>query len=215
MTEGELSEMKAKSEAQLRSLGVKVNENLPLLDPPTLRPAGEIAARAAVTNALSEAGEGAPVQLVRKWIEKNKLETALTAGEGRLLQSDKPLDPIDRDGMLWRAEGAWALTWVLGRIEKLELVGFAPVERKALWPDLKKGEGVLPFLANLSTRPVADVVAHADTLFRLHWAIVDATYLGEPFPFEKFHPDLVMERRRALNWALTPQLGWEDVDLSV
>ena len=215
VTEAELSEIKARSETELRQLGVKVNENLALLDPPSLRSAGEIAARAAVTNALSEAGEGAPPSLVRKWLEKNKLDSALTPDEKELLATEKPLEPIDRDGLLWRAEGSWALTWILGRIEKLELAGFAPTERKALWPDLKKNEPALPYLQNLSARPVADVAAHADLLFRLHWAIVDATYLGEPFPFERFHPDLVMERRRALLWALTPHGLWDEIDLSV
>lgn len=215
MTETQLNDIKAASELELRRLGVKVNENLPALDVHELRPAGEIAARAAGTNALSEAGEGAPPALVRKWIEKSKLESALTPEEKGLLATDKPLEPIDRDGLLWRAEGAWALTWILGRIEKLELAGFAPTERKSLWPDLKKNEPALPYLQNLSLRPTHEVAAHADLLFRLHWAIVDATYLGEPFPFERFHPDLVLERRRALTWALTPHVGWDEIDLSV
>lgn len=215
LTEAQLTEIKARSETRLRALGVKVNENLPLLDVSALRPASQIAARAVVMNALSEAGEGAPAALVRKWIEKNRLEGALTPEENKVLAAETPLQAIDRDGMLWRAEGAWALTWVLGRIETLELSGFAPKERKELWPDLKKNEAALPYLGNLSTRAVAEVAAHADTLFRLHWAIVDATYLAEPFPFETFHPDLILERRRALQWALSPQLAWDQVDLSV
>lgn len=207
--------IKTQSEAQLRALGVKVNENLPLLDPPLLRAAGEIAARAVVLNALSEAGEGAPVALVRRWLERNAVDGGLTASERKLISQERPLEPIHRDGLLWRAEGAWALTWALGRIETLELAGFAPPERRSLWPDLKKNEPALPYLGNLSTRSVAEIAGHADTLFRLHWAIVDATYLGEKFPFEKFHPDLVMERRHALQWALNAKLSWDDVDLSV
>lgn len=216
MTDAERREIKARSEARLRGLGIKVNENLPLLEVRgALRSAGEIAARAVVTNALSEAGEGAPLALVRRWLERNKVDAALTDDERKLLASETPLPAFDRDGMLWRAEGAWVLTWILGRIEQLEVGAFAPLERKSLWPDLKKNEAVLPYLQNLSLRPVSEVAAQADLLFRLHWAIVDATYLGEPFPFDQFHPDLVIERRRALQWALSPDVGWEQIDLSV
>lgn len=215
MSPDELEQIKTDSEARLRAFGVKVNENLPPLEQPTLRPAGEVVARAAVMNALCEVGEGAPQALVKRWVEQNRLEAALTDEERALLERKTPLPVLERDGLIWRSESVWALSWALRRVEVLDWETFAPKERRHLWPDLRRGEPALPYLQTPGLRSLRELVREADLAFRLHWAAVDASYLGEEFPAERFHPDLIQERRHALQWVLNAGVSWAETDLSV
>ena len=201
------------SERCLALWGLKVNPHLPPPGPRTARPAAEVAARGAVLAALAEVGEGAPPGFVLRWTSLQGLEGALTPGE-RALLAGPGLAPVERDGLRWGAEGAWALAWALGRAEVLDPEAWAGTASPP-WPSPKGAGRTTGALAGDVLRPVEALLREADLAFRLHWAVVDAAVLGEPFPVNRFHPDRVVERRRALEWVLSPGVAWDDVDLGV
>ena len=204
--------MQRDSEARLRAWGLKVNPHLPPPVRRVARGAGEVAARGAVLAALAEVGEGAPPGFVLRWTSLHKLDGALTPGERALLSGKGP-SPLERDGLRWGVEGAWALAWALGRAAALDWEGWAgrPVPP---WPSPRRADRGEAREAP-SLRPPGELLAEADLAFRLHWAVVDAAVLGVPFPAERFQPDRVVERRRALEWVLSPGAAWDRVDLGV
>jgi hypothetical protein len=205
--------LQRQSEGRLAGWGLKVNPHLPPPGARTARPAAEVAARGAVLAALAEVGEGAPPGFVLRWTSLQGLDGALTAGE-RALLSAPGLAPVERDGLRWGAEAAWALAWALGRAPVLDAEAWAGTPGPP-WPSPRSPGRALEALAGAALRPLEELLREADLAFRLHWAVVDAAVLGEPFPAERFHPDRVVERRRALEWVLSPGVAWDAVDLGV
>jgi len=201
------------SEARLRGWGLKVNVHLPPPEPRAPRTAGEVAARGAVLAALAEAGEGAPPGFVLRWTSLHGLDGALTPAERALLAAPG-MTGLQRDGLRWGAEAAWTLGWALGRAPRLDWESWAGTATPP-WPSLRSPGGVDAARAGAALRPLEALLEEADLAFRLHWAVVDALVLGEPFPEERFHPDRVVERRRALEWVLSPGVAWDAVDLGV
>jgi hypothetical protein len=206
-------DLQAQTESRLRAWGLKVNPHLP---PPAwsgARDAVEVGRRAAVLSALAEAGEGAPPGLVQRWMSLQGLEEALTPRERALLAAPG-LTPLQRDDLRWGQEAAWALAWALGRAPGFAWDGWAG-EASPPWPGPRRAGRVEEALEGAVLLPPEQLLAEGDLAFRLHWAAVDAGMLGEPFPVERFHPDAVLERRRALAWVLSPGTAWDALDLGV
>ena len=202
-----------RSVAQLRAWGLKVNAHLPAPEWAGTRTADEVGRRAATLCALAELGDGAPPGLVMRWTSLQGLEAALTPRERQLL-SAPALTPLQRDGFAWGREAAWALAWALGRAPGFAWEGWA-AEAEPPWPGPRRAGRVEAVLAAAQLQPLAALSAEADLALLLHWAAVDAAMLGEPFPAERFHPDVVLERRRALCWVLSPGTDWDALDLGV
>jgi len=201
------------SEALLRGWGLKVNPHLPPPGPRVPRAAAEVAARGAALAALAEVGEGAPPGFVLRWMALQGMEGALAPAERALLAAPG-ISPLQRDGLRWGVEAAWALAWALGRAPALDWEAWAgrPVPP---WPSPRAAGQAWAGPDGVALRPTEALAEAADLAFRLHWAVVDALVLGEPFPEARFHPDRVVERRRALEWVLSPGVAWDGVDLGV
>jgi hypothetical protein len=205
--------LQSHTESRLRAWGLKVNPHLP---PPAwsgARDAAEVGRRAAVLAALAEVGEGAPPGLVQRWTSLQGLEDALTPRE-RVLVASAGLTPLQRDDLRWGQEAAWALAWALGRAPAFAWDGWAG-EVLPPWPGPRRAGQVEDALGGVALLPAEQLLAESDLAFRLHWAAVDAAMLGDPFPVERFHPDAVLERRRALAWVLSPGTAWDALDLGV
>ena len=205
--------VKAGTEARLRAWGRKVNPHLPAPSWSGVRSAAEVGKRAAALLALAELGEGAPPGLVMRWTSLQGLEASLTPREQGLLAAPG-LTALQRDDLRWGQEAAWALSWALGRAPSFAWDGWAG-EVVPPWPGPKRAGRVDDALGGVQLLPADALWAEADLAFRLHWAAVDAAMLGEPFSAERFHPDAVLERRRALCWLLSPGTDWDALDLGV
>ncbi|MEN9799171.1 MAG: hypothetical protein RL653_2867 [Pseudomonadota bacterium] len=209
----DLPAVQAQSESRLGAWGLKVNPHLPPQAWKGTRDAAEVGRRAVVLAALAEVGEGAPPGLVQRWTSLQGLEDALTPRERALLAAPG-LTPLQRDDFRWGQEAAWALAWAIGRAPGFAWDGWAG-EVQPPWPGPRRAGRVDEALAGVALLPAEQLLAEGDLALRLHWAAVDAAMLGEPFPVERFHPDAVLERRRALTWVLSPGTAWDAVDLGV
>jgi len=78
-------------------------------------------------------------------------------------------------------------------------------------PDIKNAAPSRAFQAGLKLRSAADLLQAADLAYCLHWAIRDAELNGNVAP-GRVPPEVVVERRRALEWMMGDEY-WDDVNL--
>lgn len=198
---------KQRSEQQLRQLGVRVNQDLPLveeLSELSPRNAQEVMSRAFVLCYVIGVGHGRPGKEMLERVRKASLESALSPQEQEWLAAKK-LSPQTRGEVAWLVESVQACAWALGLVE-LHPLKHAPDEladhflSPAIDPAARIQEARL--------RPMEELYAQADLFYRLHWAARQAQVDGTPFP----EPEIsVRMRRRALDWIVGVPYEWDEV----
>jgi hypothetical protein len=226
-------ELRATVFADLESLGFHPARSLPLPDVgQPIRPASEVAARLMALDALftwvAFSESAAESVRVKKYIDRNGLRDWLAKKElpiVDLLRAAAHTAHVNTIG--WKLENMWALAWVLGFEPEPDLEAAQvgdDVTRPMLLEFLPGLDGTIDeLLAQCKPRPAADVVAMEYRFYCAHNAvrsaqIGDKTPQGTSTVPEGFHPMLhggaVHERRHSLTWCITPDVAWDDTDLS-
>lgn len=205
--------------AQARSLGFKVSPSLPLpaaRQTSTLRPESEILLRLEALHALT-IWVVAPIDAVDEESMRNEanegpISAWLTADEKKIFQlprAQAKADYIDIIG--WKMENMWSLAWVLG-------FDYVPETRGQLDGKIAKAL-VFEFVpkSEMKIRTVQRVRALEDLFYCLHNAVRSAQIGADTVP-NGFSPiaegGAIHERRHALTWCLSPNVSWDDTDLS-
>jgi hypothetical protein len=135
-----------------------------------------------------------------RWI--SVAERALLAG---LVGGAPDVDAEYR--LSWRAEGLYALVWMLEVAPELPLTRALDLRPEYFHPvDASRG----PAPPGLALRPVAEIATKLDVLFCAHWAVRE--HVLEDWPAD-LAPEAIGERRRALEWFFVPDREWDDVRL--
>src|SRR3989344_9082385 len=116
--------IKLQSELKIRSLGGKTPDLLPVLEyeEMVVRSREEIIGRVSVMNALLAITFKAPVSVIKKWIENQKLNKFVTDKEMLVLQKiNEELSQQELTNLYWYIEAIWALLWVGSMIFELPL----------------------------------------------------------------------------------------------
>lgn len=203
---------KARSIEILKREGIPYIQHLPLIEPEgvaRLRSQEEIAGRAACTflstvcawNIL-EAGEehqkdaaGHYKEIAESW----SLWEDLSGEEKRLLSGEGSERTIRTAS--WRMEAFAVLAWALGMLPELDLPrGQFQEDLEKFFPDIRP-DAFQRFAARAQKRPDGEILDQADLIYRIRWAIVEATIHGEPAP-AGIDSDVAMERHTALNWLI-------------
>jgi len=205
--------IKSRSEQKITAAGGRVNPWLPPLDVGRPRPVDEVVGRALVMNALVNVYFNAPTPVIRQWIEANGVERQLTPRERVLLAStNAELGEQEKLDLFWSMEALWALLWAGSLADDLAWDRRLPNHMASLLPNLKLNEDGSTLGRRMRLRPHAELLAMLDLYYRLHWYAEDGRLNGYPTPGVDW--SVVMERRRALEWVLDPETGWDEVDLS-
>ena len=204
----DLAEIKRGNDDFLRSRGVLVNSNLPLIedfDAVRPKPAQVVAKRFCAMGYIIRSAYGMPIAEVHEWLDKLELRDTLGSGERTVLTSGA-LSEQHKINFGWLAEGAQVLAWSLGLAEldhfrqcDDDLANKAPFKANAA-----------SFVAGARLVPPAAIQRQADLLYRMHWATVDARLTGKECPL---HEGLIRERRRAIDWVYGVAEDWDDVPL--
>lgn len=220
-------ELRAKTFADLESLGFRPANSLPLPDVgQPIRRAAEVAARLMALDALftwvAFAEKAAATDRVVGYIDRNGLRDWLTEEEAAVIalpRGEAHESHVDNIG--WKLENMWALAWVLGFEPEPGLeaaqVG-EDVTRPMVFeflPGLDRTTADL--LAKASPRSAAEVIAMEYRFYCAHNAVRSAQLGGDTVP-EGFHPVMhggaVHERRHSLSWCIAPDVAWDETDLS-
>lgn len=205
-------ERKAKSEELLRSIGVPLNLNLPLVEDESeirLPAALDVARRSLVLYSVSAVGFGAASQRAVNWLKDQDLWEFVSPDEGVFLTKEEPSEQEVFEAS-WRVESLATLLWSMGKIKSLDF----PTDTC----DVGKVQDLMPvpdsdctsFLNNSSLRSPREVLDQVDLIYRIHWAVREAQLTGQTIPCS-VDPSVVYERHYTLNWLVGYAEQWDDI----
>jgi hypothetical protein len=195
----EALEVKAESERIIRSLGGGVCDLLPWRERTKPRPSAEVADRALVLHAMLQIFFGAPTDVAASWIRANRLEPSLSQHDRSVL-ARKREELTDQEGMnlFWYVEALWAILWAGRLTQDLPIDGRVGDNLASLLPNLLANEDAGSFRRRFALRPYDEIYRMLDLYYRAHWYAREGQLRGQPT--EPFNLDIIMERRRALEW---------------
>lgn len=205
--------VKQESELVILTMGGKICAALPPLDRPFARDPVEVIGRALVMSALIQIWYKAPIPVVSDWIIYNKVDSYVTAAEENLLlKKNSELTRKETADLFWYTEGLWALMWVGGLLDEMRFDGPVDHAMSILAPNLQDRDSSSLFLS-MQVKSHPEIFKMLDLYYRLHWFARHGQIHG--YSTEPIQVDIVMERRRALEWVLQPGKAWDEVDLSL
>lgn len=189
-------------------LGATVPASLPLLDTDLrLRSGDEVAARLLAMNAVAAVAYGFDRAKATEWLRQETLNGALTDTERRFVVDGEGFpDPFRA-----QIEGMWALAWAIQLVSEMDLAKNCDDRFAAMLPNLKRAESSVTLRASAKLRSEEEIAAACDLAYCLHWSINQAKLDGGALP-PKLKANVVIERRRALEWLLSSE-EWDEVPL--
>jgi len=202
--------VKEESERIIRALGGDVLDGLPRLDRTLPREPREVADRALVMNALLQIYFGAPINVIDAWITSNDLRASLSRRESQILRkSNAELSEQEKIDLYWYVESLWTLTWAGALIADIPIAEPVGDDLASLLPNLQVGETPARFRAGFSLRPFPQIYQMLDLYYRAHWYARDGQLRGRDTGV--FDIDIIMERRKALEWLCDRQIAdWDE-----
>ena len=209
---------KARTEAALSALGLRVPSSLPATLAEfelRMREPAEIAARALATlaaavraEAVSTDNELSSAHILARLPDA---QAALSPRELDFMQTAQP-DDQSVTNMGWRYECVAVFAWALGLQEEL-LFPESICDVSALSRLFFEAGTVNAVLRQARPVDATELLDALDETFRLHWCVRDAQINQKPVP-EGLLPGVVTERHRALNWLVRfENADWDDVDM--
>jgi hypothetical protein len=214
MAKIDLAAVKRESETIIRKHGGQICDWLPSPDPDTQpRSVLVIARRALILNALLQISFKAPIPIIKQWIETNGLEGDLAESERVVLaKSNAVLTQQELTNLFWCIEALWAFAWAGGLTSDLQLNSPVGKNLASLCPNLQRNEGGAGFVETMRLRPHKELFCKLDLYYRAHWWTRNTQLTGQSTGDVSL--DIIMERRKALEWVLDAKADWDNVELS-
>ena len=205
-------EIREVSRARLAGEGVPTCDALPLFGRAvTPRSSGQVAERVVALYALvGLAHDADPGKLIR-WLEGARCDKALTEEERGLFQKDR-VSHDEEKKLSWLQEAIYLLMWAGSRVVELPPAQ-GECDLDAILPLIPPEVSVADFKRSVVIRPTPELVVEADYLYQLHWAIRHPEVWHGEVEYQKLSRDVVIERRRAIEWILNRRLAWWEISL--
>ena len=148
-------------------------------------------------------------ELFLNLLKNYNVENFLLEKEKRLFEDKySPQDVID---VAWTYEAYWALIWVLGLIDDIKMPDTICDCQKAitLVGDCKDYED---FKSRCKIRNIEEVLDMLDLYYRYHWACVEKRVQPDT-NIGPLNPDVVVERRKGLEWVISDIEEWDEIPL--
>jgi hypothetical protein len=201
---------KENTERILATYDLVLVDNLPVLEEEhtvILKPAQEIAQRILILTYLNcVATDQSLRQEVMMFLIRQKLWNHVTEEEKHLFHKTD-LTEEELSTILWRGESIWILLWSINKVDELELPN-EEVDLHAIFPLLPGFfETTDEFIRTASVRPTSEILDQADFVFRLNWALREASLKGSPSTL--FNESIAYERFFAINWVTGLRERWD------
>jgi hypothetical protein len=204
--------IKNRNTKKLRSSGIEVIEHLPYLDNPDFREPKEIARRTLVLTALFQLHLQAPREVIKKWLDENGLLTNLNVEELEYLETEySELPEQTQADIYWFVEAIWTFAWVGGLHNNLTLNTGVEDLLATLIPNIAKNEPAEKFISNFRLRKKIEIFEMLDKIYRAHWFARNNELKGEKS--EKVDLDIIIERRKALEYTCYKEFEWDEISL--
>ncbi|NHF61616.1 DUF4272 domain-containing protein [Flavobacteriaceae bacterium TP-CH-4] len=204
--------IKDRNTKQLRSNGIEVIEHLPHLDNPEFREPKEIARRIMVLNALFQLHLQAPRDIIKKWLEENGLMNYLNEEELEYLETEySELPEQTQIDIYWFVEAIWTFAWIGGLHNNLTLNTGVEDSLATLIPNIAKNEPAKKFISEFKLRNQVEIFEMLDKFYRAHWFARNNKLTGKQS--DKVDLDIIMERRKALEYTVYKEFDWNEISL--
>ena len=200
---------KANSHLLLRKLGIPINEHLPVIEAPeSLRPqdAKAVARRSVVLSYVIGIAYGAEVARLNSFLIESGLIGFASASEQAILGRTKHTEQ-EKINAGWLAECVQSLAWCMGFFE-LDPLRRCDDNLASHFP--RPFADPSAFITASHLRPFEEIYQQADFHYRLHWAARNARLLGERSVLSE---ELIMERRKPLDWVIGVAEDWDEISL--
>jgi len=186
--------------------------NLPLVEDYTIarfRDEREIARKSVVLyGLLFVAHKEKSAQEMISYYKKYDLWSSVSPNERQYLENENRTSQEDNI-MSWRIECLNVLLWSLGSVHTLafptELCDFSNYDNL---PNINADPTA--WINNARLRDTEEILNETDLIYRLHWAVRDASLNGKAIP-ANLDQDVIMERHFALNWLVMYADEWDDI----
>ena len=204
----------------LEQNNITVSKTMPCLhtdDEVNVRNTDEIAKRAAacllcvqIACDIANNDYEESVKFFKTLLEKYGVLNLLNSKENRIIDGSYSMqDAIDMD---WAYEAYWALCWCLGLVDDLS-DGSKICDCDAAISFLMNTKSMKEFIDNCNIRSKEEILDMQDLYYRYQWAINDKK-VNPDSSIGELDPSVVIERRRALEWVLSNENDWYDIDLN-
>lgn len=198
---------KSASHQFLRAHGIPINEHLPLLeDPDDLKPqnAEAVARRCVVLSYVIGIAYGADVLKLNQYLKDTGLISYASSKETELLGRAKHTEQ-EMTNARWLTECIQSLAWCLGSVELDPLRGCDDNLASHFPRPFVDPSG---FIEGAELRTFDEIYQQADLHYRLHWAARNSRLTGEHCVVSE---ELIMERRKPLDWVIGVEEDWDEV----
>lgn len=115
--------------------------------------------------------------------------------------------------VVWEYECCWALFWALGLIGDAQLTSVGEIcDCDTLIGLISGCSSMDAFKSSCKLRGTEEILDMLDLFYRFHWVCVDHRIHPET-PVGGLNEEIVMERRRGLEWLVTKETNWFDIPL--
>jgi hypothetical protein len=202
---------KQRSEAQLLTEGVPVNEQLPVIQSvgeTTLRSELNVENRILCLTLVAGKADGMNDKVIQTIVRRYGLADHFSPWERAFIATDE-ITAEEFSIARWRYESAWALLWALGILEPMQRP-----DKTAEIPQMIRlitGRSAESFRADSQLRSVAEILDRTDLVYRYHAAVYFAEAEGADAPTNLL-AGVVHERHHALNWLIGYKgQDWDEV----
>lgn len=213
-------ERRKKSNNKIKESGIACLETLPLVEDSSevhLKSLDAICKRCIAC--LLSTQLACDIEEESDYEESKKLFTSLLEGyhvKDALLKKEQKLfdgtytkqDAVD---VAWTYEAYWSLVWALGLVPDITY----PYEicdcQKAITL-VGDCESFDAFKKQCHLKDVEKILDMIDLYYRYHWACVEKRINPET-SIGKLNPDVVVERRRGLEWLISEEADWNEISL--
>lgn len=216
-------ERREKSNAKIKTMGIACNENLPMIESSNdikLKNLDEICKRA-IACLIS-------TQLACSIAQEEDYANARTVMLNLLKQYDAENDLLQKEKVLfdgnftkqnvidvvWTYETYWAIIWALDLITDKEMANATETcnTERAIAVLLETSKDYEFFKSMCKLRNVEKILDMLDLFYRYHWACVEKSIRPET-SIGELNPEVVMERRRGLEWLISDKKDWNEISL--
>ncbi|TQV75192.1 DUF4272 domain-containing protein [Aliikangiella marina] len=196
----------------LQRSGIKVIDWLPHINISEFRCDRDVAIRSVILAALLQLHFGAPNDFIEDYLKRNRLYTALTKKEKRLLTLGLDEWPNqDRIDLEWSIEAIWSLQWAGGKHNNLTFNTFVEDSLASMLPDFARNETADEFIKSFTLLDKEKIFTELDKFYRAHWYARNVQLKNNRD--DRVNLSIIMERRKALEWICDKSLDWDDVPL--
>jgi hypothetical protein len=211
----ELAKIKKESETIILEKGGKICDWLPHIETNNkiIRSNEELINRALILNALVNIYFQAPIHIIKGWIGQYNLTDSLSKSEKELLDKENDeLTEQEKINIFWFNEALWAIMWAGNLIKDLPIDKCVEDCMVKLCPNLEKGEDDSKFRKKIKIRTKDELYKKLDLYFRTHWYTEDGRLNN--YSTGNISGDIIMERRKALEWINDNTLDWDNISMN-